>query len=172
MKTVNNTTNVILEQVRRLYHANSLIYKSLPRLKKKASTPDLKESYDIEIGERLRQQHRIEIIFKILKVKVTGNADDVISAMTDSQKKLTYETAGIHTDNMMIITSRAMTTAQVQGYESTINCAATTMDPEITRLLRRALREEKEIEKRLDVLQKLHGRACEKKEYEEVCDTW
>lgn len=172
MKKTNKPTKVILQQVRRLYHANSLIYKSLTRLLNKATNSDLRESYEIEMGERLRQQHRIEIIFNILKETTKGSADDVISAMTYSQKKLAEKAASnVHTDAMMIITSHALATAQVHGYEATINCAEGVINPEITRLLRRALREEKEIEKRLATLEELHKEEInEKKLHEETCD--
>ena len=172
MKKTNKPTKVILQQVRRLYHANSLIYKSLARLQNKAIGLDLKESYEIEMEERLRQQHRIEIIFNILKETTKGSADDVISAMTHSQRKLTEgKSHNGHTDAMMIVTSHALATAQVNGYEATINCAEGVINPEITRLLRRALREEKEIEKRLAALEEHYKEAInEKKLHEEACE--
>ncbi|ELR68635.1 hypothetical protein C900_00179 [Fulvivirga imtechensis AK7] len=149
-----------------------MIYKSLAHLQNKATGLDLKESYEIEMEERLRQQHRIEIIFNILKESTKGSADDVILAMTSSQKKLTKEASdNSHMDAMMIVTSHALATAQVHGYETTINCAEGVINPEITRLLRRALREEKDIEKRLAALEELYKEAINgKKLYEEACE--
>lgn len=172
MKTINQTY-IILQQVRKLYHANNLIYKSLPRLKKKATSADLRKSYEIEIEERLRQQHRIEIIFNILKESTEGNMDDVISAMSHSQKKLAEKSIkNGHTDKMMIITSHAMSTSLAEGYESTINSAVGIINPDITRLLRRALREERAIEKRLSLLEEIHINSRTKKEALQVCDLY
>ncbi|MBL6448851.1 DUF892 family protein [Fulvivirga sp. 29W222] len=157
MKKITNMKDMMLQQIRSLYDADRTIYKSLPLLKEKAYSNDLKELIDEEIEEKLRQQHRMEIIFTILKEDTEGQIDDVMRCMTKSQRKLTNQCTETElSDTMMIITGRAMATHQINGYQTAITCAVSAGCPDITRLLRRALREEKGMEKKLGLLEEMH----------------
>lgn len=157
MKKITNMKDVMLQQIRSLYDADRTIYNSLPLLREKAFSQELKEFIDEEIEEKLRQQHRMEIIFTILKEDTEGQIDDVMRCMAKSQKRLTSQCTGSElSDTMMIITGRAMATHQINGYQTAVTCAVSVGYPDITRLLRRALREEKGIEKKLGLLEELH----------------
>lgn len=157
MKKIANMRDMMLQQIRTLYDADKVIYESLPQLKEKASAPDLREFIDEEIEEKLRQRHRMEIIFSILKEETEGEYDGVMRSMAKHQKQLTNQCVDSDlSDTMMIITGRAMATHQINGYQTAVTCAVCVGYPDITRLLRRALREEKGIEKRLGLLEEIH----------------
>lgn len=154
---IHNLKDMMLQQIRSLYDADHVILESLPHLKDKAQSKELKEFLELEIEEKVRQQHRMEMIFSILKENLRGESDEVMRCMTLVQRNLIERCLinGI-SDTMIIILARSNVAHQVNGYQTAVSCAVALGYSEIARLLRRGLREEKGIEKHLGLLEEVH----------------
>ena len=157
MTAINSLRDMMLQQIRSLYDADLIIFESLPRLKAKAKSTDLKEFLDLETDEKIRQRHRMEMIFSILKENSEGETDEITRCMAMAQKSLIDRCLQNDlSDTMMIILGRAITTHQINSYQTAVSCAVGLGISQIARLLRRGLREEKGMEKQLGLLEETH----------------
>lgn len=148
---------MMLQQVHALYAANRTIYDALPLLREKAQASDIKEFINLEIDEKLRQRHRMEMIFSILKEDIEREPDEIMQYVALTQQKLIERCLKIELpDSMLIIDIRSIIACQINGFQTAVSCAVGIGYTDIARLLRRALREEKATEKRLALLEEAH----------------
>lgn len=154
MKKINTAKEMMLRQLRTLYDGDKVVYQTLPNLRKSVQTEELAVYIDEIIEGKLRQQHRMEIIFTILKEESDGVVDDVIRCIAKSQSKLVNQCVEPSlSETMTIAASREMTTHQLNGYQTAVICSARAGFPDITRLLKRALQEEKAIVLKLKTIE-------------------
>ena len=56
--------DLYVEELKDLYNAENQLLKALPRMAKKASSPDLRAAFEEHLGQTERQVNRLEKIFK------------------------------------------------------------------------------------------------------------
>lgn len=157
MESIPILKRTMLQQVHALYDANRAIYDALPLIKEKVQASDIKEFIDLEIEEKLRQRHRIEMIFSILKVDNEGESDDILQHIALTQRRLIERCLKREVPlSIIIIHIRSVIACQINGFQTAVSCAVGIGYPDIARLLKRALHEEKATEKRLGLLEETH----------------
>ena len=61
--SIRNLQDLMMEELRDMYHAENQLVKALPKMAKAASTPALKEAFERHLQQTQNQVHRIETIF-------------------------------------------------------------------------------------------------------------
>src|ERR687897_3655311 len=68
----NPLEELLVDELKDLYNAESQIIKALPRMAKAASSPELKRAFERHLEETRRQVDRLDQIGEELEIKMTG----------------------------------------------------------------------------------------------------
>ena len=87
-----NTLDELLEdQLKDLYSAESQLLKALPKLAKKASSQTLKDAMQEHLEETQGQVERLDKIGKILEIKLTGKKCKAMEGLIEEGKEVLEE---------------------------------------------------------------------------------
>lgn len=148
------TKDLLLELVRSLHWAEKELYETLPKLKPKIITSDLKKFIEKETEEKKTQQDRLEIILALLKEEPSGISASVGRHLKNIQRE--QKNAGKISDSLMIILNHAITVYLINMHQKAICCSAALGYKEVTRILRRSLHTEMGMAEKLRSLENRH----------------
>lgn len=80
-----------IEELRDLYNAENQILKALPKMAKKASTPELKEAFENHLGETQTHVERLDEIFVKLGKKPTGKTCKAMKGLVEEGAEMMKE---------------------------------------------------------------------------------
>lgn len=157
MDKINSLKDMFLQLTRSMHDAEKVLNKTLPKMRARAVADDLKAFIDEEAEEKRSQQARLEGMFALLKESPEGVSDNVVRYLNNAKKALVEKYGNNElSDIMMIVLNRAMTIHLINTFQTAISCAINLGYGEITRILRRSLLAEKEIENKLRILEESH----------------
>ena len=78
--------DAFLDELRDAYDAEKQLTKALPRMAKAASSPDLREAFEVHLEETRGQIERLERVFEGLDEQVRGKHCDGIAGIIDEGK--------------------------------------------------------------------------------------
>lgn len=88
MKTLNDLFEDTLKDI---YYAEKVILKELPKMAKKASSPELKEAFESHLEETRGQVERLEQVFKLIGKKAEGKKCPAIEGIAEEAKEIMEE---------------------------------------------------------------------------------
>lgn len=88
MKTLNDLFEDTLKDI---YYAEKVILKELPKMAKKASSPELKEAFESHLEETKGQVERLEQVFKLIGKKAEGKKCPAIEGIAEEAKEIMEE---------------------------------------------------------------------------------
>ncbi len=74
-----------------IYYAEKTILKALPKMAKKASSPDLKEAFESHLEETEGQIERLEQVFELIGKAARGKKCPAIEGITEEAKEIMEE---------------------------------------------------------------------------------
>jgi ferritin-like metal-binding protein YciE len=144
--------DLFIEQLRDLYSAESQLLKALPKMSKKATSSELKASFDLHLEETERQKENLDRVFEILGEKPTGHTCKAMKGIIEEGEELMKEDAVPEVlDAGLIAAAQRVEHYEIAGYGTVREYARELGETEIEGLLTKILNEEKRTDKKLTV---------------------
>ena len=134
---------LLVEELRDLYSAETQIIKELPRLTKAASSPELKRALQTHLLETRRQAHRLEEIGRALDIRITGKKCHGIEGLLAEGRELLKNGFEEHArDAGLIGAAQKVEHYEIAAYGTARAHAETLGHGKVARILQQTLDEE------------------------------
>lgn len=153
--SVETIDELLLDELKDLYSAEKQITKSLPKLAKAASSPDLKQAFQSHLDETNGQVERLDRIFEILGKSPKGKVCHGMKGVLEEGSEVLAETekGGVR-DAALISAAQRVEHYEMAGYGCVREYARILGHKEIASLLDQTLKEEEAADKKLGVIAK------------------
>jgi len=132
-----------IEEMRDLYNAENQLLKALPKMAKRASTPELKEAFESHLEETRGQVERLDEIFEKLGKKPTGKTCKAMQGLIEEGSEILKED-GVDSviDAALIAAAQRVEHYEIAGYGVARTFASILEEDEAQDLLQETLDEE------------------------------
>jgi len=135
-----------IEEIRDIFWAEEHIAKSLPKMKKAATSVELQAAFEDHLEVTNRHIERLETVFTLLDEKVKGKKCDAIAGILEEGEGIISDTEeGTATRDVgLILAAQKVEHYEIATYGGLAQLARTLGEDEIADLLEETLAEEKE----------------------------
>jgi ferritin-like metal-binding protein YciE len=124
MPKITSLQEVLVDQLKDLYSAETQITKALPKMAKAASAPDLKQGFLLHLSQTKEHAVRIKGICENLKEKATGKKCMATAGLVEEGQEAIDENATTEAkDVMLIAAAQRVEHYEIAGYTSAISLA-------------------------------------------------
>ena len=153
--SVSTIDQLLLDELKDLYSAEKQITKSLPKMAKASTSPDLRTAFEDHLKETLGQIKRLDRIFEILSKSPKGKVCHGMKGVLEEGAEVLEETEkGLVRDAALISAAQRVEHYEMAGYGCVREYAKILGHNEIAALLDETLAEEKEADKKLGMISK------------------
>ena len=139
--------------VRDIYYAEKQVLRTLPKMARKAESPELKEAFEHHREETEQQIENLEKVFEHLGMKPRGVTCEAINGILEEGKEIMEEAeTGDARDAGMIAAAQAVEHYEITRYGTMITWANTLGMPEAAKLLKENLDQEYAADRKLSDL--------------------
>jgi ferritin-like metal-binding protein YciE len=150
-----NLQDLMVENLKDLYSAETQLLKSLPKVVKKVEHPELKAALEQHVEETRTQIQRLEQIFEQLGEKPKGKHCKGMEGLLEENKEMMAEDADPDVmDAGLIVGCQKVEHYEIAGYGSAVTFAKLLGNKEAAQLLAQTLDEEERTDKKLTQLAK------------------
>lgn len=134
------------DSLKDIYWAEKHIVKTLPKMKKAATSQELKDAFDQHTEQSKGQVARLEQVFEILGKPARGKKCEAIEGITKEGESIIEETEeGTSTRDVgLVMAAQKVEHYEIATYGGLAQLAETLGQSEVAQLLRETLEEEKE----------------------------
>jgi len=144
---------LLIDEMRDLYSAETQITKALPKMAKKASNPQLKKAFETHLRETEGQIQRLQKIFDRLGKKPTGKKCAAMAGLVEEGKEMMGEDMDEDTmDAALISIAQKVEHYEIASYGTVRTWANLLGDDQTAKLLQQTLDEEGKTDKLLTEL--------------------
>ncbi len=148
---------LFVDELRDTLHAEKQLLKELPRLAKKATSPDLQEAFSDHEKETEGQIKRLEKIFDILGSSARAKTCKGMKGILEEGHEMIEETEGDELiDALLIGSAQKAEHYEIASYGILRTYASVLGNKEVSRLLDQTLEEEKACDRKLTELAESH----------------
>jgi ferritin-like metal-binding protein YciE len=148
--SVGNLEALLIDELKGLYSAEKQIVKSLPKLAKATTTPELNEALLSHLDETKGQVERLERIAEIVGKKLTGKTCAGMQGVLEEGSEVLEDTEkGIIRDAALIAASQRVEHYEMAGYGAARDFAKLLGLSDVASLLEETLEEGKNADKKL-----------------------
>lgn len=149
--TLNSLRDLLLSELRDLYHAEQQIAKALPQMARAAHTPALREALRDHLAETEEQIVRLERVFDRLGVRGTGRVSRAMRGLLEEGADIMHndDGSGAVRDAALIGAAQRVEHYEMASYGTVITYAGMLGLDAVAELLEVSLREEKRADARL-----------------------
>src|SRR3954454_18591165 len=152
-KKENNLHELLIEELRDIYHAEGQLLKALPKMAKAATSERLKEAFERHLEETEQHVERLERAFETLGEPVKGKKCQAMEGLIEEAKEVMEE----HSESPMLDAGLICAAQKVEHYEiASYGTICTWADllglDELSGLLKETLDEEKTTDETLTEL--------------------
>jgi ferritin-like metal-binding protein YciE len=142
--------DLLIEELKDLYSAEMQLTKALPRMAKKAVSPELKEAFTTHLEETKEHVERLNTIFDKLDAKPGRKKCKAMEGLIEEGKEIMQEDADpmVH-DAAMIAAAQRVEHYEIAGYGCARTFALLLKEDAVADLLQETLEEEGEADKKL-----------------------
>jgi ferritin-like metal-binding protein YciE len=153
--SVETIDELLLDELKDLYSAEKQIPKSLPKLAKAATSPDLKQAFESHLKETRGQIERLDRVFEILGKSPKGKMCHGMEGVLQEGSEVLEETEkGAVRDAALISAAQRVEHYEMAGYGCVREYARILGQKEIVSLLNETLKEEEAADKKLGTIAK------------------
>ncbi|MDZ4689401.1 MAG: ferritin-like domain-containing protein [Planctomycetaceae bacterium] len=140
---LNTLQDLLVEELKDLYSAESQLIKALPKMAKAASSESLREAFEHHLQETEHQLERLDQIFERLEIKPGRKKCKAMEGLLEEGKDTIAEDAApmVH-DAALIASAQRVEHYEIAGYGCAKAFALLVEDPETAALLDETLEEE------------------------------
>jgi ferritin-like metal-binding protein YciE len=157
----------LVEELKDLYSAEKQITKALPKMAKKAKSPELKKAFEMHLRETEKQIERLDTIFEQLEESPRGKKCKGMEGLIEEGQEVIQENAGEPEiiDVGMISAAQKVEHYEMAGYGCARTYAQLLGLDDIAQLLEETLEEEKATDAKLTgIAEKVNVEAAEEEE--------
>ncbi len=155
MERMESLENMLLHELKDLYHAEKQLVKALPKVAKKASSPQLKRAIETHLEETEGQVERLERIFELLDEKPKAvRCKGMEGILKEGEEVMKLKGNPETLDAGIIMAAQKVEHYEIAGYGSAATWADMIGRPDIKKLLGQTLEEEEQTDSKLTVLAK------------------
>ena len=145
--------DLFLHDIKDLYNAENQILKALPRMAKKASSPELRRAFEQHLKQTEAQVKRLERVFGTLDEKPKGKTCKGMQGLIEEGKEMLSEDIEDDVlDAALIAAAQKVEHYEIAAYGTARTYAEMLGNDEAARLLQQTLDEEGETDKKLTKL--------------------
>jgi len=145
--------DLLIEEMRDLYNAETQLTKALPKMAKKASNPQLRKAFETHLRETEGHVERLQKIFDKLGKKPTGKKCAAMTGLVEEGKEMMGEDMEEDTmDAALISIAQKVEHYEIASYGTVRTWANLLGDEQTARLLQQTLDEEGKTDKLLTEL--------------------
>lgn len=135
-----------VDELKDIYYAEKHIAKTLPKMKKAATSPELQQAFEDHKAMTLQQVARLEQVFELLGEKARGKKCEAIEGITKEGEGIIEETEkGTATRDVgLILAAQKVEHYEISTYGGLAQLAKTLGENEVADLLGQTLEEEKQ----------------------------
>ena len=153
--SISTIDQLLLDELKDLYSAEKQIIKSLPKMAKASTSPDLRAVFEDHLKETLGQIKRLDRIFEILSKSPKGKVCHGMKGVLEEGAEVLEETEkGLVRDAALISAAQRVEHYEMAGYGCVREYAKILGHNEIATLLDETLSEEKAADKKLGMISK------------------
>lgn len=150
---IENLHGLFVHTLQDIYFAEQLIVKKLPKMAEKASSSQLKSSFEAHLAETREHVKRLEQVFEKLGEKAKAEECPAIEGITKEAEDLIKEIKDPETrDAAMLAAAQAVEHYEITRYGTLVAWAEEMGHNNVIPLLRRTLEEEKATDAKLSGL--------------------
>ena len=124
MPKITSLQEILVDQLKDLYSAETQITKALPKMAKAASSPDLKKGFLLHLAQTKEHAVRIKAICEALEKKATGKKCMATAGLVEEGQEAIDENATTEAkDVMLIAAAQRVEHYEIAGYTSAISLA-------------------------------------------------
>jgi ferritin-like metal-binding protein YciE len=144
---------LLVEEIKDLYHAEKQLTKALPKMAKAATNDDLRDAFESHLEETREQVTRLEEVFAALDEKVKAKTCEGMQGIIEEGKELMQEDAdGAVLDAGLIAAAQRVEHYEIGAYGTCVAWARLLGHDEAASLLEQTLEEEKAADEKLSAL--------------------
>lgn len=165
MEKIISLDDLLVHELKDIYYAEQQLVKALPKMAKKASSPELKNALEEHLEETEGHVDRLEKIFDLLEQPAKGVKCQAMLGIIDEGEDLLKEKADPETlDAGIIMSAQKVEHYEICAYGSMASWAATLGRQDVKMLLGQTLNEEERADKKLSELAKagINARSMQK----------
>ena len=152
-EAMNPLEELLLDELRDLYNAENQMLKSLPRMAKAASSPELKRAFERHLEETRRQVERLDQIGEELEIKMTGKKCKGMEGLIEEGREIMQEFDDENAiDAGLIGAAQKAEHYEIAGYGTARTHAEMLGYRKVAKLLQQTLNEEATTDKKLTQL--------------------
>jgi ferritin-like metal-binding protein YciE len=153
MPKITSLQEVLVDQLKDLYSAETQITKALPKMAKAASSPDLKQGFLLHLSQTKEHAVRIKAICDNLKEKATGKKCMATAGLVEEGQEAIDENATTEAkDVMLIAAAQRVEHYEMAGYGTVSAYAKLLNEGPVLKLLQATFAEEKATDEALTEL--------------------
>lgn len=157
MKKIEDLKDLFIEEGRELFNAQEHEINALSKLRKIATSHDLKATIRDEIKKTWKQQGRIETAFKNFEIEIDGEVSEPFAAIINKKNHLINRIKDSKIRDMEIVnTIQYINHFKIAGYTTLSTLSDVLDDNTISRLFHTSLEEERKLDKHLIKLSTEH----------------
>jgi ferritin-like metal-binding protein YciE len=142
--------DLMIEEMRDLYNAETQLTKALPKMAKKASNPQLRKAFETHLRETEGHVQRLQKIFDKLGKKPTGKKCAAMAGLVEEGKEMMGEDMDDETmDAALISIAQKVEHYEIASYGTVRTWAQLMGDDQTAKLLQQTLDEEGKTDKLL-----------------------
>jgi ferritin-like metal-binding protein YciE len=149
--TVKSVNDLLLDELRDIYHAEKQLVKALPKMAKKAKSDELRQAFEHHLEETKGQVDRLEQVFEQLNARSSGKRCEAMEGLVEEAKEMMEEIITPEVlDAAMIAAAQKVEHYEIASYGSVQALAEALGHKEAARLLEQTLEEEKKADQKLN----------------------
>jgi ferritin-like metal-binding protein YciE len=150
---VKTTRDLLIDEMRDLYHAEKQLVKALPKMAKAATTDKLRQAFEHHLEETKGQIERLDQAFDKLDARSSGKRCEAMEGLIDEAKEMIEEIKTPEVlDAALIMAAQKVEHYEIASYGSVRELARALGEAEIAKLLDETLTEEKQADQKLNRL--------------------
>ncbi len=153
MASLDSLHALLEEELKDIYDAEKQLTKALPKLAKKASSPDLKAGFEAHLRQTEDQIERLEQVFEQLEMPAKGKPCKGMKNLIAEGNEMIAEAEDDDTrDAVMIAAAQKVEHYEIASYGTVRTWAQLLGMNEVSALLEESLEEEKETDQKLTTI--------------------
>ena len=145
--------DLLIEELRDIYHAEKQLTKALPKLAKAAHSEQLRSAFETHLEETRGQVERLEQVFEELDTRTRGKHCDAMEGLINEAREIMeMGLAPEVQDAALIAAAQKVEHYEIASYGTVLAYATACGLNKVAQLLERTLNEEKETDKKLNML--------------------
>ena len=149
--TVKTTRDLLIDELRDIYHAEKQLVRALPKMAKAAKAPNLRQAFEHHLDETKGQVERLEQVFEQLDTRSSGKRCEAMEGLIEEAKEAMEEIKTPEVlDCALIVGAQKVEHYEIAAYGSACALAEALGHNDVKSLLEETLNEEKAADQTLN----------------------